>query len=78
MRSFSQQIRTLSVRMQQEGLNKPLPISISDVYKARERIGNDIHVTPIHTCSYLDNISGYHLYFKCENLQKTGSFKVCI
>ena len=27
------------------------------------------------TSRYLDEISGNHLFFKCENLQKTGAFK---
>ena len=35
-----------------------------------------MHRTPVLTCSYLDQLSGYKLFFKCENSQKTGSFKV--
>lgn len=31
--------------------------------------------TPVHTSSLVDKLVGKNVYFKCENLQKTGSFK---
>jgi threonine dehydratase len=35
-----------------------------------------IHRTPILTNSFINQLSGAEVFFKCENLQKTGSFKV--
>ncbi|QMW23433.1 pyridoxal-phosphate dependent enzyme [Sandaracinobacteroides saxicola] len=34
-----------------------------------------LHRTPILTCRTLDSLTGATLFFKCENFQKTGSFK---
>ncbi|OJV19949.1 MAG: serine dehydratase [Dyadobacter sp. 50-39] len=34
-----------------------------------------IHHTPVFTSHFLNDLSGAELYFKCENLQKIGSFK---
>jgi len=50
--------------------------SIEDVRQAHERIKPYIHQTPILTSSYLNELSGAELYFKCENFQKAGAFKV--
>lgn len=41
-----------------------------------ERIKDYIHRTPVLTCSALDDISGAQLFFKCENFQKMGAFKM--
>jgi threonine dehydratase len=35
-----------------------------------------IHRTPVMTSSSLNELAGCELYFKCENFQKTGSFKL--
>jgi len=43
---------------------------------AHRRIAPHIRRTPVLTSSSLDEIAGAHLFFKCENLQKTGSFKI--
>ena len=53
-----------------------LPITIDNVYEAEARIRDEIYYTPVVTSTYLNNLSKYNLHFKCENLQKTGSFKV--
>ena len=53
-----------------------LPISMSDVEAAMKRIRDHVHYTPVMTCSQLNSLSGLQLYFKCENFQKTGAFKV--
>jgi threonine dehydratase len=45
------------------------------VQEARERIADKVHVTPVLTSSTLDAEAGAQLHFKCENFQKTGSFK---
>ena len=46
------------------------------VLEALERISGLIYQTPVYTCSSLGNLSGASLFCKCENLQKTGSFKI--
>ena len=43
---------------------------------AHSRIAPHIHRTPVLTSVSLDKLVGARLYFKCENLQKTGSFKI--
>ncbi|MGH9775451.1 MAG: pyridoxal-phosphate dependent enzyme [Candidatus Acidiferrales bacterium] len=42
---------------------------------AHRRIAPRIHRTPVLTSASLDQLSGARLFFKCENLQRTGSFK---
>ncbi|VDO16201.1 unnamed protein product, partial [Brugia timori] len=49
--------------------------SFEDIYSAADRIKNVIHVTPVMTSSYIDSLCDMKVYFKCEHLQKTGSFK---
>lgn len=46
------------------------------IQEAHQRIAPRIHRTPVLTCASLDQLAGAKLYFKCENLQKTGSFKI--
>src|SRR5271156_2733361 len=60
---------------------QPLNFSVAnltlDVIRASHRlISPRIHRTPVITCASLDHIAGAQLFFKCENLQKTGSFKI--
>jgi threonine dehydratase len=43
---------------------------------AHERIKPYIHRTPVLTSSYFDDLVGAELFFKCENFQKAGAFKV--
>jgi threonine dehydratase len=47
-----------------------------DVLAAHERIAPYIHRTPVLTSSYLNDLTGAELLFKCENFQKAGAFKV--
>src|SRR5438132_6303021 len=46
------------------------------ILAAHARIAPRIHRTPILTSASLNGITGAQLFFKCENLQKTGSFKI--
>ncbi|MGA1181091.1 MAG: beta-hydroxyaspartate dehydratase BhcB [Marivivens sp.] len=46
-----------------------------DVIAAHERITPHIHRTPVLTSSYINNLVGAELFFKCENFQKAGAFK---
>ena len=41
----------------------------------RARISPHVNVTPVINSAFMDKMSRARLYFKCENLQKTGSFK---
>ena len=50
--------------------------NFEDVVAAHERIKPYIHQTPVLTSSYLNELTGAKLFFKCENLQKAGAFKV--
>ncbi len=47
-----------------------------DVLDAHERIRPHIHRTPVLTSSYFNELVGAELFFKCENFQKAGAFKV--
>jgi len=50
--------------------------TFDDVLAAHERIKPYIHRTPILTSTYLNELTGAELFFKCENFQKAGAFKV--
>jgi threonine dehydratase len=52
------------------------PPSWEAIREAHVRIAPRIHRTPVLTSASLDAIAGARLFFKCENLQKTGSFKI--
>ena len=49
---------------------------LDDFYRAHKRIKNSVHQTPVQSATLLGQDIGVELYLKCENLQKTGSFKV--
>jgi threonine dehydratase len=49
---------------------------LNAIRSAHRRIAPRIHRTPVFTSASLDELAGANLYFKCENLQKTGSFKI--
>src|SRR5271156_6470362 len=46
------------------------------ILAAHARIAPRIPRPPVVFSASLDEIPGPRLYFKCENLQKTGSFKI--
>ena len=50
--------------------------SFKDIQDAHERIRPFIHRTPILSNASLNKLSGAELFFKCENFQKAGSFKI--
>jgi threonine dehydratase len=54
----------------------PEEVTFEDVRAAAGRIAPHIHRTPVLTSELLDSIAGARLFFKCENFQKTGSFKI--
>ena len=51
-------------------------ISIATIRAAQQRIAPHIHQTPIATSTLLDQICNCKLFFKCENQQKVGAFKI--
>lgn len=53
-----------------------LAINLDDVHRAAERLRGRIHRTPIYSSRLLNELSGRELFFKCENLQRGGSFKI--
>jgi len=48
----------------------------NDVLAAHRRIEPHVHRTPVLTSSWMDDRTGARLFFKCENFQKAGAFKV--
>lgn len=48
----------------------------SKILSAHDRISEYIHNTPLLSSSAINKISGANLYFKCENFQKIGAFKM--
>lgn len=50
--------------------------TFDDVKAAHQRIKPHIHNTPVLTSSYFNDLTGAELFFKCENFQKAGAFKV--
>ena len=50
--------------------------SFSDIKRAHQRISKYIIETPVMTSANLDELAGCHLFFKCENFQKVGAFKM--
>lgn len=50
--------------------------SLDDIRQALDRIRPFVHRTPVMTCRTMDALSGRSLHFKCESMQRTGSFKL--
>ncbi len=51
-------------------------ITLQDIQTAHERIAPHIHRTPVLTNKSINAIAGCDIYFKCENFQKIGAFKI--
>ena len=54
----------------------PSDFNREKVLQASQALAPHIHRTPILTSSRLDKLAKANLFFKCENFQKTGSFKI--
>src|SRR5580692_11449951 len=52
------------------------PPTWDDICEAHSRIASRIHRTPVLTSHSLDAMVGAQFFFKCDNFQKTGSFKI--
>lgn len=48
----------------------------ADVLAAARRIEGHVHDTPVLTSRTMDDMLGARFYFKCENLQRSGAFKM--
>ena len=46
------------------------------IHEARVRITARIHRTPVVTSRQFDEVAGKQVFFKCENLQRAGAFKI--
>lgn len=53
-----------------------LPVTLDDVLKAQELLEGIITKTPVESSRALGSLVGGNVFFKCENLQRAGSFKV--
>src|SRR5205807_2162547 len=53
-----------------------LAIKADDVRAAAERIRPLARKTPVFTSAGFDAEAGTRVYFKCENLQRGGAFKI--
>lgn len=50
-------------------------VTLSDIHQAREIIYHQVHRTPMMHSNALGELVGVNLFLKCEQFQKTGSFK---
>ena len=50
--------------------------SYEDMLAAHDRIRPHIRHTPVRSSDYLNELTGAQLFFKCENFQEPGAFKV--
>ena len=51
-------------------------LTLDRVEAAARRIVNRVHRTPVVTCRSFDDATGQSVFFKCENQQRAGSFKI--
>ncbi|HTG86392.1 MAG TPA: threonine/serine dehydratase [Pyrinomonadaceae bacterium] len=51
-------------------------LNIETIQAARERIASRIHRTPVMTSRQFNEAAGKEVFFKCENLQRAGAFKI--
>ncbi len=51
-------------------------ITKADIEKAHQLIKPYIHTTPVLTNASINQLAGTELFFKCENFQKIGAFKI--
>jgi threonine dehydratase len=57
-------------------MTAPGSLTIDDVRAAARRLQKRIHRTPVITSQSWDDASGHQVFFKCESLQRAGSFKI--
>ena len=50
--------------------------TIGEIRQASERIRSFVHRTPVLTSTSLNQMCNMEIFFKCENFQKAGAFKI--
>jgi threonine dehydratase len=50
--------------------------TLAEFESARERVAKVAKVTPLESSQFLSEVAGVPVYLKCENLQRTGSYKI--
>ena len=50
-------------------------LSLDNLRDVSQKLSSLLHQTPVIRCASLEQGSNLKVYFKCENFQKTGSFK---
>ena len=50
--------------------------TLATIEEAAHRLAGRVHRTPVMTSRTLDAMAGCQIFFKCENLQRGGSFKI--
>ena len=53
-----------------------MQVTINTIRNAHNRINNYVLKTPVKSNTEINKYAGGELYFKCENLQRSGSFKI--
>ena len=56
-------------------MNNQTDVNFEQILEAALSIKGHAHNTPVLTNGAADALTQAQLYFKCENLQRTGSFK---
>src|SRR4026208_682495 len=51
-------------------------LTIDLINEARHRIASRIHRTPVLTSHQFNEVAGKEVFFKCENFQRAGAFKI--
>lgn len=51
-------------------------VNISRIKEAEQRLASIVHKTPLMSCQSISDMGAGQIWLKCENMQKTGSFKV--
>src|SRR6476660_3378040 len=51
-------------------------LNLKTIEEARERIASRIHRTPVLTSKQFNDVAGKEVFFKCENFQRAGAFKI--
>jgi len=57
-------------------MNHPkVPITYHQIQSAAQCLNNNAKLTPVFTSTTLNQLTGAEVFLKCENFQRTGSFK---
>src|SRR5437588_1998766 len=51
-------------------------LTLDLIRQARARVAGRIHRTPVMTSRSFNQVAGREVFFKCENLQRAGAFKI--